>query len=72
MTVVSRPFVLDFAGARLDQPFDFSEEVMADWQEAKQEQFEMHWSEAQAILRELETYGIFVEDVNPNNISLVE
>ncbi len=30
MTVVSRPFVLDFAGAYLDEPPDFSEEVMAD------------------------------------------
>ena len=31
MTVVGRPFVLDFAGAHLDRPLDFSEEVMADW-----------------------------------------
>ena len=31
MTIVSRPFVLDFAGAYLDMPPDFSDEVMADW-----------------------------------------
>ena len=31
MTIVSRPFVLDFAGAYLDDPPDYSDEVMADW-----------------------------------------
>jgi hypothetical protein len=72
MTVVTRPFVLDFAGAYLDRPLDFSEEVMADWQEAKREQFGAHWPEAQAILRILETYGIFMEDVHPNNIALLD
>jgi hypothetical protein len=72
MTVVSRPFVLDFAGAYLDRPFDFSEEVMADWRADKQEQFGVHWPEAQAILRVLETYGIFMEDVHPNNIALAD
>ena len=70
MTVVGRPYVLDFAGAHLDQPLDFSDEVMADWFAAKQEQFGQHWGEAQAIMRVLETYGIFLEDVNPNNIAL--
>ncbi len=72
MTVVSRPFVLDFAGAYLDRPLDFSEEVMADWQDSKREQFGVHWPEAQAILRVLETYGIFMEDVHPNNIAFVD
>jgi hypothetical protein len=69
MTVVKRPFVLDFGGAYLDRPLDFSEEVMADWLAAKKEQFGTQWSEVQAILRALESYGIFMEDVNPNNIS---
>src|SRR5437762_1113461 len=39
MTMVSRPFVLDFAGAYLDEAPDFSDEVLADWQAEKQEQF---------------------------------
>jgi hypothetical protein len=69
MTMVFRPYVLDFAGAFLDKAPDFSEVVMADWQAEKQEQFGAHWPEAAAILRELETYGIFVIDVNPANIS---
>jgi hypothetical protein len=35
MTLVARPFVLDFAGAELDEPPDFSEEVLADWRAEK-------------------------------------
>jgi len=69
MTVVKRPFVLDFGGAYLDQPPDFSEEAISDWLAAKQEQFGEHWPKVQTILRDLEVHGIFVEDVNPNNIS---
>jgi hypothetical protein len=69
MTVVDRPFVLDFAGAYLDQAPDFSDEVVADWRADKQEQFGPRWPEVQAIVRVLEGYGIFMEDVNPGNIS---
>jgi hypothetical protein len=69
MTVVKRPFVLDFAGAYLDQPPDFSAEVLADWEAEKQEHFGPRWPEVQAILRALEGYGIFLLDVNPGNIS---
>lgn len=69
MTIVSRPFVLDFAGAYLDQPPDYSDEVLADWRAEKQEQFESRWPEVQAILRSLESYGVFMADVNPGNIS---
>jgi len=69
MTIVSRPFVLDFAGAYLDQPPDFSEEVLAEWRAEKQEQFGPRWAEVQAILRFLEGCGVFMEDVNLGNIS---
>jgi hypothetical protein len=69
MTIVSRPFVLDFAGAYLDFPPDYSEEVMAEWEADKREQFGSRWPEAQAIVNELESYGIFMADVNPGNIS---
>lgn len=71
MTVVTRPFVLDFAGAYLDFGPEFSDEVLADWNAEKEEQFDRHWPEVQAILRELEgRYGIFLIDVTPNNIAV--
>jgi hypothetical protein len=69
MTVVSRPFILDFAGAFLDKAPGFSEEVIADWQAEKREQFEQRWPEVQAILRNLEAYGVFMIDVSPGNVS---
>jgi hypothetical protein len=72
MTIVTRPFVLDFGGAYLDHAPDFSDEVMADWRAEKIEQFGKRWPEAEAILRILETYGIFMIDVHPNNISFVD
>ncbi len=69
MTIVKRPYVLDFAGAFLDQSPDFSEEVMAEWRAEKFEQFGKRWADAEAVLRYLAGYGIYVVDVNPNNIS---
>jgi hypothetical protein len=69
MTIVARPFVLDFAGAYLDQAPEFSEEVMADWRAEKAEQFEGRWPEVQAILASFRSLGIIIQDVNPGNIS---
>jgi hypothetical protein len=40
MTIVKRPLVLDFAGAYLDARPAFPNEVWADWEAEKQEQFE--------------------------------
>ena len=72
MSMVSRPFILDFAGAYLDYFPDFPEEAIADWRAEKAEQFGERWPEVQAILRELETYGIYMEDVSPSNIGFLE
>jgi hypothetical protein len=69
MTVVTRPFVLDFAGAFLDRAPDFSDEVLADWQAEKQEQFGGRWREVLAILGFLQGLDIHMIDVTPNNIS---
>lgn len=68
MTVVTPPFVLDFGGAHLDQPPDFSAEILEEWRLEKQEQFESRWPEVEAIIRFLQGYGVFLEDVNPKNI----
>jgi hypothetical protein len=39
MTLVRPPYVLDFAGAYLDHAPSYSEEVMAEWEAEKAEQF---------------------------------
>jgi hypothetical protein len=70
ITVVNRPFVLDFVGVELDHdPPDFSDEVMADWEAEGVERFGSDWLEVKAILGSLQAYGIFTMDVNPGNIS---
>jgi hypothetical protein len=38
MTIVSRPFVLDFAGAYLDSPPEFSAEIWSEWEAEKRDQ----------------------------------
>ena len=71
ITVVVRPFVLDFGGAYLDNPPDYDEEVLEQWERDKQEQFEENWPHAASILETLKSYGIYVADVNPGNIGFV-
>ncbi len=72
MTIVARPFLLDFGGAYLDHPPDYSSEVLDQWRQDKEEQFEDNWPKAASILAELRRYRIYVADVNPGNIGFVE
>jgi hypothetical protein len=72
MSVVVRPFVLDFGGAYLDSAPDYGEEILEEWRREKEEQFESNWPKADSILTELRSYGIYVADVNPGNIGFVE
>jgi len=68
MEIVSPPFVLDFAGAYLDVPPDFPEEVMQEWRAEKHEQFGDRWPIVQDIMREFRKLGIYLADVKPGNI----
>ncbi|HWD92674.1 MAG TPA: hypothetical protein VG938_10020 [Verrucomicrobiae bacterium] len=72
MTVVTRPFVLDFAGAYLDVPPEFPEETWAEWEAEKKEQFEARWSTVQAVLGALENFDIHMVDVSPSNIAFLD
>jgi hypothetical protein len=73
MSTVTKPFLLDFADGYLDDPPQFTEEVMAQWDLDKQEQFGDRWIDAQTILAFLRSqYGIHVLDVNPGNITFQE
>ena len=69
MTVVEKPYVLDFAGAYLDAPPDFPEETWMERQADKQEKFGDHWPQVREILAALEDLGIHMLDVNPGNIA---
>ena len=68
MTVVTPPFVLDFAGAYLDFPLKFPAEAWEEWTHKNEEQFGEDWSAAQAILAALEELGIHMLDPSPSNL----
>jgi hypothetical protein len=72
MEVVTRPFVLDFAGAYLDKPPDFPQEVLEEWLVEKQEQFGRRWPKVERILWVMEGYGVYMVDVSPNNIAFAD
>jgi hypothetical protein len=69
MTIVTRPFVLDFAGAYLDTRPRFSTEIWAEWTSQKEEQFGSNWRTVQAVLDAFEELGIYLVDISPSNIA---
>jgi hypothetical protein len=72
MTVVERPFVLDFAGAYLDLYPEFSDEVWEEWERDMIEKFGFRWPHARRILAALEEFDIHMIDVNPGNIGFAD
>ena len=72
MTIVRPPFLLDFADAHLDEPPDFSEYVLRQWEEDKAEVFGERWPEVTRVLAALQALDIYLLDVNPRNISFLD
>lgn len=72
MDIVTRPFVLDFAGAYLDCPPQFPDEIWNAWEVEKIEQFEQCWPKVKEILAALEELDIYMVDVSPSNIAFEE
>jgi hypothetical protein len=72
MTIVTRPFLLDFAGAYLDAPPKFPPETWDAWECEKREQFENRWPIVRRALDALEDLDIYMVDVSPTNISFLD
>ena len=72
MSIVTRPFVLDFAGAYLDVPPQFPDETWAEWEAEKLDQFGLRWGKVQEILAALEEMGIHMVDISPSNIAFID
>ena len=70
LTVVARPFVLDFAGSRLDEPELFPLEIVQEFYAEKEAQFGSDWPRALKVVRALESFGIYLTDISPSNIAL--
>ena len=73
MTVVERPFLLDFANARLDEAPEFPAEVMENWREEMAERFNDRWPQVRMIFAVLAgQHGIHLLDVHHGNIGFEE
>ncbi len=72
MSLVARPFVLDFAGAYLDKPPEFSEEVWTEWEAEKREQFGSRWKTVELVVAALRKHNIYMVDISPSNIAFVD
>ena len=68
MEIVAPPYVLDFAGARLDSPPNFPVDVMEEWEREKEEQFEGNWPVVRSVMAEFESMGIYLGDIHGGNI----
>lgn len=68
MTIVAPPFLLDFAGARLDRPFEFGPVALEEWRAEKQEMFGARWREVRLVMSFMEGLGIYLHDIHPGNI----
>jgi hypothetical protein len=72
MTIVTRPFVVDFAGAYVGARPEFPEEIWAEWEAEKQDQFGARWVKVKAVMEAFEEWGIHLVDVSPNNIAFLD
>jgi hypothetical protein len=70
MSIVDRPFVLDFAQAYLDEPPDFPPEVWEERRETWMERYGEDWPAVQSALDALECMGIHYMDVHRGNIAM--
>lgn len=72
MTIVSPPFILDFAGAYLDEKPPYSAEEWAQWESEKSEQFGDRWPEVRSAMYTFRAHGIYLNDVKPGNVTFAD
>lgn len=69
MTIVSPPFVVDFASANLDFERKLDPDLRAEWLADKQEQFEDDWKSVKMLIWRLGVeVGVYLNDVHPGNV----
>jgi hypothetical protein len=70
ISIVTRPYLLDFAGAYLDKPPQLPKGEWQKWLALKKNQFGARWPEVQAVMAAFEELGIYLLDVTPGNVAL--
>lgn len=68
MELVSPPFIVDFAGASLDQMPSLISESWDEWEQARIEQFEDDWKRAKSAWWALQAHGVYLNDLHPGNV----
>ncbi|MDZ4287667.1 MAG: hypothetical protein U0984_06905 [Prosthecobacter sp.] len=69
MTIVARPYVLDFAAAYLDWPPDFTDEVWAESEARWRDVYGEDWALIRRLMDEFEAMGIYLTDLHPGNVA---
>ena len=69
MSIVSPPFILDFAGAYLDRDSPFDDAELQEWQAEKADLFGKRWPEVRRAYYRFQAFGIVLNDVKPGNVS---
>lgn len=72
MSIVTRPFVLDFASAYVDRAPEFPREIMEERWAHWAETFEADWPSVLAIVAAFRQIGIHLLDLNPGNIAFAQ
>lgn len=72
MTIVDRPYILDFAGAYMGRPKEFSDEIWSERLVQAEERFGERWKRVLKILDALEALGIYLGDISPSNIAFLD
>jgi hypothetical protein len=74
MTIVTRPFVLDFAGAKLSHEVpDFTDEIIAEHHDRLRELFDHRWTEALHVAEMFRlATGYSLLDIHPGNIAFAD
>jgi hypothetical protein len=68
MQIYSRPLKCMLRITLYKSPPEFSDQIWADWEGEKREQFGSLWDNVSAVLSELKLLGIYILDPSPSNI----
>lgn len=69
MGIVSAPFVLDFAGAYVDETPPYSRRQIAESQRRNRQLFRKRWPAVRSALSTLRGHGIYFVDIHPGNVA---
>lgn len=68
MTVVTPPYVLDFASSDLDARRELPEGGWEQWEARWEEEWGEQWETVQLVLAWLQSIGVFMLDPSPSNV----